>query len=354
MRTKDGRLYSGTLPKGCRLCARGAKMVLLVTGKCCRTCFYCPLSDAKRGRDVVYANETLIEDMSQILLEARQMRALGTGITGGEPLMAFERTKGVIKALKKEFGPAHHIHLYTTGNLDPKHVSSLAKVGLDEIRFHPPIEDWTKDKAGFLPAFQASKKAGISTGIEIPAIPGMHKEMISLAKRSFALGLDFLNLNELEVAEPNWKAFKKRGYETRGNGSAIKGSRETARKVIAALKGRSVHFCTSGYKDAVQLRKRLLRRARNVARPYQVITKDATLVFGIIEPTGDSEVFKERLTGLLKGLRVPRSLYHFSANRLELAPWVLEVLAPCQPYKAYIIETYPSSDALEVERAPLD
>ena len=354
MRTKDGRLYSGTLPKGCRMCARGAKMVLLVTGKCHRTCFYCPLSEAKRGRDVVYANETVIEDMSQILLEARQMRALGTGITGGEPLLALKRTIDIITALKKEFGPAHHIHLYTTGDFDPEQVRTLAKAGLDEIRFHPPVEDWTTDRPGFLPVFLASKKTGLATGIEIPAIPGMHKEMTALGRRFFGLGLDFLNLNELEVAEPNWKAFKKLGYETRGDGSAIKGSREAARKVMAALTGHSVHFCTSRYKDAVQLRKRLLRRARTVARPYQVITKDATLVFGIIEPEGDPAIFHEKLSGLLNGLRVPRSLYRFGPHRLELAPWVLETLVPCQSYKAYIIETYPSSDALEVERTPLN
>jgi len=350
----DVSAYSGRLAKGCRLCAQGAKMVLLVTGRCPRACFYCPLSGAKKNKDVVYANETRAYDLEQIIEEARQMRALGTGITGGEPFQAFERTKGVIKALKHEFGPKHHIHLYTTGNADPEQVRALAREGLDEIRFHPPLAQWGKERPGFLPAFLEAKRSGLATGIEIPAIPGMHKEMAALGQRFFGLGLDFLNLNELEEAEPNWKAFKERGYQTCGNCSAIKGSREAALRVLKALKGRSVHFCTSRYKDAVQLRKRLLRRAKTVAKPYHIITEDATLVFGVVEPDGDRDLFEKRLSTLLRGLKVPRSLYSFHPDRLEIAPWVLQAIIPCVSYKACIVETYPSSDALEVERTPLN
>lgn len=357
MKRTDKRYYLGDLSKGCKKCAKGAKMVLLVTGLCQRKCFYCPLSDEKMGADVIYANEARVQTDEEIIREARDMKALGSGVTGGEPMLVANRTIRLIKLLKKEFGPNHHIHLYTTGEFDPGMVKELSKVGLDEIRFHPPPEDWVKEDPAFLPTFKRALRTRMSVGIEIPAIPGYKREMIALASRYFALGMDFLNLNELEASETNWKQLKKKGYEFVSDSSyAIKGSRATALGVLRALdrKGHNVNFCTSSYKDAVQLRKRLLRRARNVGRAYQLITDDATFYFGIVEPEGvDQEQFRTIMMDILREFQVPRSLYRFMDDRLEVAPWVVEELYKEIPFRCYHVETYPSVDGLEVERTPV-
>ncbi len=61
-------------------------MVLFVTGRCDRSCWYCPLSRERKGTNTVFANEHPVDIPSQILEEAENMSALGTGITGGEPL----------------------------------------------------------------------------------------------------------------------------------------------------------------------------------------------------------------------------------------------------------------------------
>ena len=58
---------NGTLPKGCQMCVKGQKLVLFVTGLCPRNCFYCPISEKKHKKDVVYADEWPIKNEKEIL-----------------------------------------------------------------------------------------------------------------------------------------------------------------------------------------------------------------------------------------------------------------------------------------------
>ncbi len=92
--------YTKRLSRGCRLCRKGAKMVLLVTGKCGESCYYCPLSEAKKGKDVVYANELLVGGDEDVVREAEAIGAKGTGITGGDPLLVMDRTVRYIRLLR--------------------------------------------------------------------------------------------------------------------------------------------------------------------------------------------------------------------------------------------------------------
>lgn len=136
--------YSTFLTDGCLCCQKGAKMVLFVTGICYRDCFFCPISEDRKNKDVIFANERAVLKDSDVLEEARSMSAEGTGITGGEPLLELERVIHYIRLLKEEFGKEHHIHLYTCTAPNNDYLKSLATAGLDEIRLHPPIEIWNK------------------------------------------------------------------------------------------------------------------------------------------------------------------------------------------------------------------
>ena len=112
-RFESGSAANGELAKGCQYCIRGSKMVLLVTGRCSAGCFYCPISNEKKGRDVVYANEGRAHSDEDIIREAESMDAEGTGITGGDPSAVMDRTVHYIELLKAQFGRGHHIHMYT-------------------------------------------------------------------------------------------------------------------------------------------------------------------------------------------------------------------------------------------------
>ena len=344
-----GSLRNGPLAKGCEHCLVGGKMVLFVTGRCDTGCYYCPVSFEKKGRDCIYANELKTNSKAAILEEAESMDATGTGITGGDPLMNVDRTVNAIRMLKEHFGPEHHIHLYTS-TIDPAKVRQVADAGLDEIRFHPRTDMWDHMQDTRLK--EIVDTVDIDVGIEVPALPDHRDGLDALADYAQSIGIDFVNLNELEFSESNWDMMEKYGYDLVDElSSAVKGSLETAEYVMKRHPDLRMHFCSSTFKDGVQLRNRLKRKAEKSAKEYEVITDDGTVIKGVLY--GDLEEARRMLS---EEYDVPDVLMNLDEerNRLEVAPWVLEEIAPELPFRCYEVEEYPTADRLEVERAPLN
>src|SRR5438874_7679748 len=157
-----GGFARGRLSVGCRQCTDGSKMVLFVTGLCSFHCFYCPVSDEKMYKDVVFADEKRVLRDEDVLDEAHAIRATGAGITGGDPLDAVERTCRYIRLMKEEFGPDFHTHLYTMSTDEDK-IRALADAGLDEIRFHVPPGLWSRAAASALvPASRLARSLGLT------------------------------------------------------------------------------------------------------------------------------------------------------------------------------------------------
>ena len=136
---------------GCTLCRKGAKLVLFVTGRCDRDCWYCPLSAERKGVDQVFANDREVATDDNLLAEARAMSALGTGVTGGDPLLEPGRVVRFCRVLKAAFGPDHHVHLYT--GRAPTRDALLPLVELagqsDPLQMHDRLSDarylWSGD-----------------------------------------------------------------------------------------------------------------------------------------------------------------------------------------------------------------
>lgn len=342
--------YTKRLSRGCRMCRKGAKMVLLVTGRCGMSCYYCPLSEAKKGKDLVYANELLVRSDEDVISEAEAIGARGTGITGGDPLVVMDRTVRYIAMLKEHFGPGHHIHLYTA-TIDRDRFLALQEAGLDELRIHPPLETW--GDLGPSHIAEAVKGLKMTVGFEVPAIPGEEDRLVSLCDYAADNRLAFVNMNELEVSETNCDALMARGFTARSEvSSAMKGSERTALEVMERVGDKvPLHFCSSSFKDDVQLRERLKRRAKRVARPMDLVTSEGMILLGIIDEGGE-----KAMRSLQEGYGVPAELmsYDEKRKRLEVASWVLEDLAPALPFKCFLVEEYPTADRLEVEREPLN
>jgi hypothetical protein len=351
-RTAEGNAYIGELARGCELCMRGAKLVLFVSGRCGEGCYYCPLSEKRRGSDRTWVNEKLVRSDADVVEEALRMRALGAGITGGDPALELERTLHYLALLKSEFGEEFHIHMYTATCLRRDELMRLRSAGLDELRFHITEKNCKK----VWHSIEAAKLAGLEVGVEIPAFPGREDEIVEIALRVSELG-GFLNLNELEFSDTNAEALKSMGFSLRGDSCAVAGSREAALKAMERLEEEGakarVHLCTSRYKDAGQLRLRLLRTALANAKPYEEVTEEGLLLKGVVY--SDEELVKLRLR-LMREFQIPPHLIAVDPQkgRIETTREIARELAKyLRKARVYIVEEYPTADRLETEVVPL-
>ncbi|QSZ67756.1 radical SAM protein [Methanofollis aquaemaris] len=323
------------LSEGCVLCYQGAKMVLFVTGVCGRDCWYCPLSETRRNKRVVYANDRLVKSPDDIIEEAEMMSALGTGVTGGEPFLVLDDVVRYCRLLKEHFGPDHHIHLYT--GIAPTKAQLEPLRGLvDEIRLHPPQELWDGILTGpYAASVRTARDLGFSIGIEVPSLPGIEALAAILPE------LDFLNINELEWSETNAQAMRERNLDLEdGLHNAVGGAEAWAAPLLDDPK---VHFCSSDFKDSVQLRERLKRIAANTARAFDEITGDGTIIYGILELEGDD---------LPLALSENINDIEISGNQVEMAWWMLAEMRDRLPGRKYVIERYPN-EGIVLEVTPL-
>lgn len=280
-------LYLGTLPKGCQFCHSGSKIVLFISGLCEQPSYckwYCPISFERGGKDTSFVNEIQVTSEQDIIREAELINAEGAAITGGEPLFRFERTLNYIELLKDQFGQDFHIHLYTNCViLTKKHLIQLKNAGLDEIRLHPSSQNWHK--------IEWCVASGINTGAEIPVIAHQFRKIKALIRYLEKIGAKFLNLNEFEMTESNSKYLKLFGFTLKENTiAAVKNSEKLGLKILDFAKpfNLNVHYCSIGYKDGVQLKKRYLRRASNIVLPHEIVSDEGLLIKGII--------FQEKMT----------------------------------------------------------
>lgn len=267
----------GTIPKGCQYCSLGSKLVLFITGECDSNCFYCPLTKERKS-DVIFANEKQIHSFSEAYDEAVMISALGAGITGGDPSTHLNRTLEYLSKFKAKFGKEFHCHLYTSYSLSYDNLKALHSAGLDEIRFHPPRLLLTEK---IKKSISDAKSLSWNVGFEIPAIPDKEEEIQDIIEFAEKVNLDFVNLNELEITEENLRNLSKLGYHTKANlSAAVKGSEELAIKILKNNRRKRVtlHYCSSSYKDNIQLRNRLRRRAKHYALPSDEITDDGLIV----------------------------------------------------------------------------
>ena len=349
--------------EGCIQCQMGSKLVLFITGNCHWQCDYCPLSETRRDVDWMFANERRCETFEEVIEEARAMRATGAGITGGDPLMAKERTLEGISRLKEEFGPGFHLHMYTSIPFRPEVARDFAEAGLDEIRFH--LLDLDAER--YRSTISACAEAGILTGVEIPCEPDKRDELLALLDEQRGFDISFLNLNELEITVGNHDNMELRGFNlsteiTAGAAGSNELAHEMKSRVMAADQGVAdptdgairepfgfhLKFCTAVFKDSGQMRRRFLRRGESTIAPHEVLTEDGTLIFGAID--ADDESKEDWMDELVNETGLPRRflLWDEKNDRIEMPLVIAEDIAEQIEEPVFMVEVLPTHERLEV------
>jgi len=357
-RTRAGTLVVGSLPEGCNLCLKGAKLVLFVTGLCARRCFYCPLSRSKKDRDLIYANERPVTKDEDLLSEAEAMDAKGAGFTGGDPMLKPERTLHFLKLLKQHYGEGFHVHLYTTPqrHLSVEALRLLSKAGLDELRLHPDL----KDIEGCARAVKVASEEGLTVGVEVPAIPGAMDSLLKLAEAAEEAGAKFMIINELEMNEENSFQLRVRGFKIKPDSiSAVEGSEEVAFTLLSFIEEKlslNAHFCPAQAKDAYQYKGRLKRMALRAARPFEEVTEDGLLRRG--EVTGPLPLLLRLASWLKSKAMLHEHMLHLdeAASKLESTVEALRMAKRAgvlEGLEAFIVEEYPTFDRRRCSTSPL-
>ncbi|MCY0874370.1 radical SAM protein [Acidianus infernus] len=314
-------LYNRDLPLGCKYCRLGSKLVVFITGECGDSCYYCPVSEERFGKDVMYANEKKTESFQDFIYEAYKMNALGAGITGGDPILHLDKVVKLIEILKSEFGEDFHIHLYTSGryvNYDA--LFALQRAGLDEIRFHPVRKE-------YLRAVEKALNFSFDVGLEVPAIPGEEEYLNFLIKWAEEHKVKFININELEITERNFYNLNSKGITITHGLAGGKGSFELALKVLEVNVDSKldIHYCSSVYKDVVETRTRFLRTIRYYSKPYEKYSGEGTIIKAFVRTNADLSDYGEK-----------------TSNGFYISPeFVDEVISKYNPDEVRIVEELP-------------
>ncbi|UCG04451.1 MAG: 4Fe-4S cluster-binding domain-containing protein [Candidatus Heimdallarchaeota archaeon] len=368
-KTPWGSFYTSSLSRGCQQCIGGEKLVVLVATDCSSKCFYCPLSLERMASRDPFANERPIKNVEDLTLEASNMEARGASMTGGDPLEqhSFSQTLEFCRILKQLYSESFHIHLYTRGKELTFEKLSLMSPFIDEIRFH--VVNIQKD----LVQVQLATQFDLDIGIEVPVIPtkgfNYYRDLITYfedilpAKDQFY----FINLNELEISETNYRNLIARGLKSNEkNPSAVEGSYELGEKIVNWASNHvslPVHFCSLATKDRIQLPNRIYRIAKKTKLPSDVIIPDGSdkglLLRGVIQsPSTDLD---ELHRTLIDELEIQEEIIHIdhSKNRLLTNAAILDelkdeirVLFP--DVILGIAEEYPTYDNLQTTFIPLD
>jgi pyruvate formate-lyase activating enzyme-like uncharacterized protein len=253
---KAGYLFNGTKPfahvvsPGCRLCGEGHWSCLFINNRCNCNCFYCPAPQVDTA--IPETQGLTFENPENYIAYIKKMGFKGVALSGGEPLLTFDKTIDFLTKIKKEFGSSVYLWMYTNGTLlDEEKATKLAETGLDEIRFDLTATDYNTKKL----KLALGKIPNVT--VEIPAIPDEIEQLKSMVVELDSLGVNYLNLHQIRLTPYNLKNLLSRNYTfLHGHRVTVLESELAALEIISFVFKQGlklpVNYCSFHYKNHYQ------------------------------------------------------------------------------------------------------
>lgn len=260
------------LSKGCQLCGEGQWSCLFINNLCNGKCFYCPTLQTDMAQPVT--NTLTFDDPETYVDYIRKFGFKGVSISGGEPLISFEKSLAFVKAVKDAFGDEVYVWLYTNGILlTPEKIQTLKQAGLDEIRFDIGATGYHTDKLKL-----AVGQIPVVT-VEIPAVP---EEEENLKQKIFELkdlGVNHLNLHQIRLTPYNFNHLIEHDYTyLHGEKVTVLESELTALRLIQYALDEGIdlpiNYCSFVYKNRHQKSANRKKHAPLVVRPWEAVTEN--------------------------------------------------------------------------------
>jgi len=323
---RGSKIHSGPLSPGCRRCVEGNWSCLFINNICNGRCFYCPTSQLSKSSPAT--NNLSFPNPQDYLDYLAAFGFSGASISGGEPLLTFDRSLDYVTRIKKRFGSAIHLWLYSNGILaDAEKIARLQAAGLDEMRFDISADGYSLEKvklaAGRIPTLT----------VEIPAIPEDYRLLRELLPELAAAGVQHLNLHQMRATPHNLPKLLDRGYTfVHAPKALVQGSELTAlhliRDALEMPAAPAINYCSYAYKSRYQGRAARQRAALRLVRPHEDITPAGYLrSLRLVAPVGEID----RLLAVLEDAGGEKRWQRDGPERLLLNAGSLARLAWEQP-----------------------
>ncbi|MHA1330545.1 MAG: hypothetical protein ACTSR2_05675, partial [Candidatus Hodarchaeales archaeon] len=176
----------------------------------------------------------------------------------------------------------------------------------------------------------------------------------------------FINLNELEISETNYRKILSHGLKCDpSNPSAVEGSFSLGQEIVDWAKEHSrfpVHFCALRTKDTVQLPNRLYRIAKAIQLPSDVVVENGSDKGLLIRGCISSSFYdlKDIRDYMIIEFQIPEELIHIDnekkrilTNAALLEEIKDELFLAFPNINLGISEEYPTYDQLQTTFIPL-
>ncbi|MDP2924690.1 MAG: radical SAM protein [Candidatus Omnitrophota bacterium] len=266
------KIHIGSLSTGCHACGQGTWSCAFIHNKCNIDCFFCPGKRSSIGMDSVKTEGIFFNNPEDYADYIKIFGFKGVGISGGEPFLVFDKLVRYIKKIREKTSDDLYIWVYTNGSLvDVNKLRILKDCGLNEIRFNISGRGY-----GLGPVKMA---IGIidNVTIEIPAIPEDYEIVKKLLHKLYTIGVNFLNLHQMDTFPRNYKGYIKRKYTLLDIAySPVFASEVTALKLLKYALDKKIklpiNYCSSAYKNNIQLSSRRKRFALWLRNKTQYVT----------------------------------------------------------------------------------